>query len=476
MSGVVLLYTTGSWPLALIVLIASVMIPLGKIAGARVRAGDRAAPVGGDNPAAHAAVPDGRVHRPLVDARRVRRHVRRRAGPGVAAHDVDPGPGVVYFMAVVVLTMFAAQSFDPRLIWDAAATREDPDAAADRRRSAAAGDGRPAETGALFRRVDHSGRGGAVAIGIAAQRDPERGPDDHRSSSNRRRDRGRQDLRQIQGRQHRPGDRGAPYRRLRQGGSDGEDRQVRRGPDGRGRDVLGGASADQPERHLRAVGTLLSGDYIGFQAGASTKTQAQLHRYGSAADHHRRRGRHPVHAEAATWARSASARPSTSPVAGGTGRRVRPLGRRQGRRRPDLRQRPYDRYVGAARASGTRAASTSRSTANGLDVRTQSLVALLEGGVAFDTPPVRRPVGPAAVDAVFTLYGDRVTAMKQDEAFATAIRSLLRRVVARPIRRRAGPVLRCTGRRGHRRSGLMFDPRRRSACARAWTSSSIRSA
>ncbi len=36
---------------------------------------------------------------------------------------VDPGPGVVYFMAVVVLTMLAAQSFDPRLIWDAAARK-----------------------------------------------------------------------------------------------------------------------------------------------------------------------------------------------------------------------------------------------------------------------------------------------------------------------------------------------------------------
>ncbi len=31
MSGVVFLYTSGSWPLALIVLIASVMIPLGKL-------------------------------------------------------------------------------------------------------------------------------------------------------------------------------------------------------------------------------------------------------------------------------------------------------------------------------------------------------------------------------------------------------------------------------------------------------------
>jgi paraquat-inducible protein A len=34
------------------------------------------------------------------------------------AMSVEPGPGVVFFMAVVVLTMLAAQSFDPRLIWD----------------------------------------------------------------------------------------------------------------------------------------------------------------------------------------------------------------------------------------------------------------------------------------------------------------------------------------------------------------------
>jgi paraquat-inducible protein A len=31
---------------------------------------------------------------------------------------VDPGPGVLFFAAVVVLTMIAAESFDPRLIWD----------------------------------------------------------------------------------------------------------------------------------------------------------------------------------------------------------------------------------------------------------------------------------------------------------------------------------------------------------------------
>jgi paraquat-inducible protein A len=31
---------------------------------------------------------------------------------------VQPGPGVVFFAAVVVLTMLAAESFDPRLLWD----------------------------------------------------------------------------------------------------------------------------------------------------------------------------------------------------------------------------------------------------------------------------------------------------------------------------------------------------------------------
>jgi paraquat-inducible protein A len=33
---------------------------------------------------------------------------------------VRPGAGVVFFGAAVVLTMLAAMSFDPRLIWDRA--------------------------------------------------------------------------------------------------------------------------------------------------------------------------------------------------------------------------------------------------------------------------------------------------------------------------------------------------------------------
>jgi paraquat-inducible protein A len=33
---------------------------------------------------------------------------------------VEPGPGILAFGAVVVTTMFAAESFDPRLMWDVA--------------------------------------------------------------------------------------------------------------------------------------------------------------------------------------------------------------------------------------------------------------------------------------------------------------------------------------------------------------------
>jgi paraquat-inducible protein A len=122
MSGVIYLYATGSWPLALIVLVASVMIPLGKIVAL-----------------AWVLVS---VQRGAATSTRQRTQLARTVefigrwsmldvfvDTFVVAlvqlsplMSVAPGPGVVYFMAVVVLTMFAAQSFDPRLIWDAAAS------------------------------------------------------------------------------------------------------------------------------------------------------------------------------------------------------------------------------------------------------------------------------------------------------------------------------------------------------------------
>ena len=36
---------------------------------------------------------------------------------------IEPGVGALAFCAVVILTMFAAETFDPRLMWDAAEQR-----------------------------------------------------------------------------------------------------------------------------------------------------------------------------------------------------------------------------------------------------------------------------------------------------------------------------------------------------------------
>ncbi|MFO1315946.1 MAG: MlaD family protein [Burkholderiales bacterium] len=80
---------------------------------------------------------------------------------------------------------------------------------------------------------------------------------------------------------------------------------------------------------------------------------------------------------------------------------------------------PYDKYV----TTGTRFWNASgvdvSLTASGIDVRTQSLVALLEGGLAFETPAYAAAAPQAAAGASFRLFADRATAMKPDDTIAT---------------------------------------------------------
>jgi paraquat-inducible protein A len=118
LSGVMLLYTTGSWDLALIVLVASVMVPLGKlIALAYLLITVQRGSLGGTRDRT-------RLYR-LVEL------IGRWSMLDVFVAtftvalvqlqplmSVTPAPGVLFFAAVVVLTMVAAESFDPRLIWD----------------------------------------------------------------------------------------------------------------------------------------------------------------------------------------------------------------------------------------------------------------------------------------------------------------------------------------------------------------------
>jgi paraquat-inducible protein A len=122
--GVVLLWSPTGWPLSVIVLVASIMIPVGKIAALAYLL---------------VTVQRGSVR---SNAQRVRLYrtvelIGRWSMVDVFVDtftvalvqlqplmSVEPAPGLFFFAAVVVLTMLAVESFDPRLIWDAASARE----------------------------------------------------------------------------------------------------------------------------------------------------------------------------------------------------------------------------------------------------------------------------------------------------------------------------------------------------------------
>ena len=80
---------------------------------------------------------------------------------------------------------------------------------------------------------------------------------------------------------------------------------------------------------------------------------------------------------------------------------------------------PYERYVNTGTRFWNASGVDVSLGAGGIDVRTQSLVSVLAGGVAFDTPPFTTVAEAAAADTVFTLYADKATAMKQPDSIST---------------------------------------------------------
>ena len=124
MQGVVLLWSPTGWPLSLIVLVASIMIPVGKIVALAYLL---------------LSVRRGSIRSNGQRARlfRMVRFIGRWSMVDVFVDtftaalvqlqplmSVEPGPGLFFFAAVVVLTMLGVETFDPRLIWDAASARE----------------------------------------------------------------------------------------------------------------------------------------------------------------------------------------------------------------------------------------------------------------------------------------------------------------------------------------------------------------
>ena len=111
---------------------------------------------------------------------------------------------------------------------------------------------------------------------------------------------------------------------------------------------------------------------------------------------------------------------------------------------------PYDKYVHPGTRFWNASGVDVSLTANGLDVRTESMAALIAGGLAFDTPDYLPDTELAAPNTVFTLV---LRSCHRDEDTGhgqTAIRSLFRGVGARFVGGRAGDFLRLADRRGHR--------------------------
>jgi paraquat-inducible protein A len=122
LSGVIYFIHTGMWPIALVIFIASIFVPLVKLfiltyllvsvqRKWQWRPKDRTRLYRITEAIGRWSMTDIYVVTILVALVRL---------GGLAT--IEAGPGAIFFAAVVVSTMFAAMSFDPRLIWDSMET------------------------------------------------------------------------------------------------------------------------------------------------------------------------------------------------------------------------------------------------------------------------------------------------------------------------------------------------------------------
>jgi paraquat-inducible protein A len=125
LSGVKALFFAGMWPLALLVFFASITVPVLKIVGlallllwtqrgSRWRLRDRTVVYRIVEAVGRWSMIDIFMLSILAGLVRLGR---------IAT--ITPGIGAVSFAAVVIITMFAAAAFDPRLMWDAAGENND---------------------------------------------------------------------------------------------------------------------------------------------------------------------------------------------------------------------------------------------------------------------------------------------------------------------------------------------------------------
>lgn len=118
MSGVVYFWVSGDWPLAIVVFVASILVPMLKLSVLLILA------VSVQRRAAWRPLQRAKLYRivegigrwSMLDIFVVTLTAALVQFRSLAV--ITAGPGALAFGAVVILTMIAAMQFDPRLIWD----------------------------------------------------------------------------------------------------------------------------------------------------------------------------------------------------------------------------------------------------------------------------------------------------------------------------------------------------------------------
>jgi paraquat-inducible protein A len=118
MSGVIYFIKTGSWHLALLIFFASVVVPVLKIIvlSYLLISVQRRSHWRPEERTRLYRITEAVGRWSMVDVYVVTLMVALVELGALAT--IEAGTGAVFFSAVVVTTMFAAMSFDPRLIWD----------------------------------------------------------------------------------------------------------------------------------------------------------------------------------------------------------------------------------------------------------------------------------------------------------------------------------------------------------------------
>ncbi len=166
---------------------------------------------------------------------------------------------------------------------------------------------------------------------------------------------------------------------------------------------------------ISGLNTLLSGQYIGFQAGTSPEKQRHFTALDAPPLITDQPGRRFV-LKAASLGSVGLGAPvyyRSVPVGEVATYRLAPDGKTI--EVTIFINAPYDKYVTAETRFWNASGIQVSAGANGVDIQTESIVSVLVGGLAFDVPDFLTPGPPAPTDSAFNLYRNREIAMTQPD-------------------------------------------------------------